>query len=284
MNRGDIIAIQRLKNGEEVQRSKVPRHVEQMIGSGIVAVRQKGSGQVIYVLNKAAFDGWVARQFPSGTQGALDAMNTPIGARRTAGVEAFKNSKALPGLGFEFVLVRMKDISSHRGWDAAAVAVEDRPAPFAWPGPVKRVALVENLEFFRSVRLDALNVCAAVHYGGRMSPRLMRWCAIQDSHIEYSVCADYDLVGVQECLRISDGLPQFVTMYVPENLESYFQRYAMHSLLVNQRQFNASITVRVSKPPVPAGVLEVLSQIRRAAACVEQESLLNEAIGKHPIS
>lgn len=279
MSLNGLKLLEALSRGESVAatslRGKLRKTLEPLLTAQILGVERAGGGQRIAVVNMPAFDGWIAKQYPSGIKAAAELRTKAPGDRRTAGVSVAGDSKVLSGIGFEYILVRFADrLGASIGWDSIAHPIDDAPRAAPWPGLVSRIALVEGPVFFRHCQLSDIGVDAAILYNGRLSSRLLGWLQAQERIVEFVMCPDYDYVGMMEYDKVQLTLTAPVSLYLPEQISALLEHYGKRTLLTKQKQYASTVNARFEAPGIPESYRYVVNLIRTHGKGLEQEALL----------
>jgi hypothetical protein len=274
---------QLLTNGEVV-RSKISerarKDLAQLFDLGALREERRGGGWVVLVVNRDSVRRFADRQFPSGLFGEHDTSE----GRRTQSLNRFGDTKLMPGLDFEFVLLRAfgeakitTKISSRtinidapeitRQTGCVALTLQDASD---LPHVRGNVATVEGPELFYRFDWSTVDVSVAILTYGRMSERLLNW--VTSSRIDGQLIhfGDYDPVGLDEYRKLK-GRATRATFYLPVNLEKYFKENKfLKPALMNK---SSALLPRLAETK-DAAILTVIGLMQRYGGGVEQEVLL----------
>jgi hypothetical protein len=240
---------------------------------------RKGRGYSVTINKPEAFSAFVAKHCPDGLP-CIDM--SPLS--RSEGVAKYRNSKQ-GRLTSEVVIVSAKPghVLTRRSGQLAVghltevagvasfVLEEDASDDWQFSG---RIATVENYASFVQWHRMGIQAEMAIWTAGRLSDRMIHWfkgLAVAGCTFVHS--GDYDPVGMNEFLRLKDQLPDDqVTLHIPNNIDSLFDRYANQSLLANPNAAGLLKSLRTSKDPQVRKILQLMSQ---ANGGLEQEILLH---------
>jgi len=277
---------QLLTNGEVV-RSKISVRARKDLATlfDLEALREerRGSGWVVVVDNREPVQRFADRQFPSGLFGENDASM----GRRTQSLNRFGDTKSMPGLDFEFVLLRAfgdahvaTKISSRtikvdapeitRQTGCVALTLQDTGDITDLPFIRGNVATVEGPELFCRFDWATVDVSVAILTYGRMSERLLNWVAstMIEGHLTHF--GDYDPVGLDEYRKLKERAPR-TSFYLPPNLENHFKenRFLKPALMDK----SSALLPRLVETK-DASISTVIDLMQRYGGGVEQEVLL----------
>lgn len=271
----------------EVVRSKISdrarKDLAKLFDLGALREERRGGGWVVVVANQESLKRFVDRQFPSGLFGEND---TSVG-RRTQSLNRFGDTKSMPGLDFEFVLLRAfgdaqvtTKISSHtikvdapeitRQTGCVALTLQDTGDITDLPFLRGNVATVEGPELFYRFDWATVDVSIAILTYGRMSERMLNWVASLMIDGELTHFGDYDPVGLDEYRRLKERASR-ATFYIPANLENYFKENKFLKPTLMDK--NSALLCRLAEMQ-DADILTVMDLMRRYGGGVEQEVLL----------
>lgn len=273
---------QLLTNGEVV-RSKISvrarKDLATLFDLGALREDKRGGGWVVVVANKESVQRFVDRKFPSGLFGENDASE----GRRTQSLNRFGDTKSMPGLDFEFVLLRAfgdAKITSRtinvdapeitRQTGCVALTLQDTGDITDLPFIRGNVATVEGPELFYRFNWAAVDVSVAILTYGRMSERLLNW--VTSPMIEGSLThfGDYDPVGLDEYRKLKERAPR-TSFYLPPNLENYFKENKFLKPALMEK--SSTLLPRLAETK-DASILTVIDLMQRYGGGVEQEVLL----------
>lgn len=271
----------------EVVRSKIStrsrNELAKLYDLGALREERRGAGWVVIVVNQDSVRRFADRKFPSGLFGEGDTSE----GRRTQSLNRFGDTKTMPGLDFEFVLLRAfgdaqvvttianskvkidaPEITRQTGCVAVTLlnAGDNSELPFIHGN----VATVEGPELFYRFDWDAVDVSVAILTNGRMSERFLTWVTspmIEGRLIHFG---DYDPVGLDEYRRLKERAPR-ATFYIPYNLEKHFKenRFLKPELMGK----SSALLPRLAETQ-DADILTVIDLMRRYGGGMEQEVLL----------
>lgn len=271
----------------EVASSKITSRASQdlatLLDLGALREEKRGRGSVVVVANFDSVRRFAERQFPSGLFGENDTSE----GRRTQSLNRFGDTKSMPGLDFEFVILRAfgdaqvvttmlnnkvkidaPEITRQTG--CIAITLHDSSDLTELPQVRGNVATVEGPELFYRFDWASVDVSVVVLTNGRMSDRLLHW--VTSSMIEGALThfGDYDPVGLDEYRRLKERAPR-VTFYMPEDLESHFKenRFLKPDLMDKSSKLLPRLVQSRD-----ADILKVIDLMRRYGGGVEQEVLL----------
>lgn len=277
---------QLLTNGEVV-RSKISvrarKDLATLFDLGALREGRRGGGWVVEVANQESVQRFAGRQFPSGLFGENDSS----AGRRTQSLNRFGDTKSMPGLDFEFVLLRAfgdaqvtTKISDRtinvdapeitRLTGCIALTLQDTGDITDLPFIRGNVATVEGPELFYRFNWAAVDISVAILTYGRMSERLLNW--VTSPMIEGSLThfGDYDPVGLDEYRKLKERAPR-TSFYLPPNLENHFKENRfLKSALMDKSN---ALLPRLAETK-DASISTVIDLMQRYGGGVEQEVLL----------
>jgi hypothetical protein len=221
--------------------ARVRRSLVTLFETGVLEEKRQGPGFRIVVLGRVPLNAFIGKKFPSGLDAVLAEGSSPTS--RGQSVALFRDAKVARRAIGEPVLMRGfgEAVLHNRGkgsnlelavWtrEAGVAAVNlGQGSCFQFDGIV---VIVENLESFLLVEKVIPDIDCAIYSGGRMSSRLLDWLAeVHMSGCLYIHFGDYDPVGIDEYLKLLGRCPGRVSLFVPEDLEKLFEKYAKKELL-----------------------------------------------------
>jgi hypothetical protein len=265
------------------------KDLAQLFDLGALREERRGGGWVVLVVNRDSVRRFADRQFPSGLFGEHDTSE----GRRTQSLNRFGDTKLMPGLDFEFVLLRAfgeakitTKVSSRtinidapgitRQTGCVALTLQDASD---LPHIRGNVATVEGPELFYRFDWSTVDVSVAILTYGRMSERLLNW--VTSSRIDGQIIhfGDYDPVGLDEYRKLKERATR-ATFYLPVNLEKYFKENKfLKPALMNK---SSALLPRLAETK-DAAILTVIDLMQRYGGGVEQEVLLLSDKGQHQI-
>lgn len=271
----------------EVVRSKIsPRIRKELTGLfdlGSLREEKRGGGWAVVVANQDSLRRFSDRKFPSGLFGEEDTSE----GRRTQSLNRFGDTKSMPGLDFEFVLLRAfgdaqvvtamskckvkvdaPEITRQTG--CVALTLQEAGNGAELPFIQGNVATVEGPELFYRFDWATVDVSVAILTNGRMSDRLLSWVTspmIEGRLIHFG---DYDPVGLDEYRRLKERAPR-ATFYTPQNLENHFKQ---NKFLKPELMDKSSALLPRLAETQDVDVLTVIDLMQRYGGGVEQEVLL----------
>ena len=276
---------QLLMNGEVV-RSKISvrarRDLAKLFDLGALREEKRGGGRVVVVANRESVQRFADREFPSG----LFAENDASTGRRTQSLNRFGDTKSMPGLDFEFVLLRAFDsakittkISGHivkvnapeitRQTGCVALMLQDTDNLADLPHIDGNVATVEGPELFYRFDWAAVDVNVVILTYGRMSERLRNWVTSPMVEGTLTHFGDYDPVGLDEYRKLKERASR-TSFYLPPDLEKYFRSGFLKPALMDK---SSVLLPRLAKMK-DAAILTLIDLMQRYGGGVEQEVLL----------
>jgi hypothetical protein len=263
--------------------SRASKDLATLFDLGALREEKRGRGSVVVVANLDSVRRFAERQFPSGLFGEDDTSE----GRRTQSLNRFGDTKSMPGLDFEFVLLRAfgdaqivttmlnnkvkidaPEITRQTG--CIALTLYDSGDLTELPQIRGNVATVEGPELFYRFDWASVDVSVVVLTNGRMSDRLLNW--VTSSMIEGALThfGDYDPVGLDEYRRLKERAPR-ATFYIPQNLENHFRE---NRFLKPELLDKSSALLRRLVGTQDAATLTVINLMQRYGGGVEQEVLL----------
>jgi len=251
------------------------RTLQPLFDAAVLEEVRRGGGRRIEVRERAALERFVAKRYPAGLDGTLDA-DLPARSAAVAGLRDAKRARATDAeplllKGFGSAHLRhgpavLEVAAWTRRAGLAAVRLDDTQA---W-GFTGSLAVVENLEVFLHVERLALDCDLALYAGGRLSRRVLRWLASPPmAGCRYLHCGDYDPVGLDEYLRLAAACPGRTCLHLPEGLEALLATYGKPELL----RASPAVLARLRRHPDP-DVAQVIALLDRHGVGLEQEILL----------
>ncbi|MDH2918843.1 MAG: hypothetical protein PXX73_06595 [Sideroxydans sp.] len=271
----------------EIARSKISSRIRKELSGlfdlGALREEKRSGGWVVLVTNVESVRRFADRRFPSGLFGEDDTSE----GRRTQSLNRFGDTKSMPGLDFEFVLLRAfgdaqvvttmlnnkvkidaPEITCQTG--CIALTLHDSGDLTELPQIRGNVATVEGPELFYRFDWASVDVSVAVLTNGRMSDRMLNW--VTSAMIEGALThfGDYDPVGLDEYRRLKERAPR-ATFYMPEDLESHFKenRFLKPALMDKSSKLLPRLVQSRD-----TDILKVIDLMRRYGGGVEQEVLI----------
>ncbi len=261
------------------------RSLQALFDFGVLREERAGAGRRVVVEDRTALVDWVKSQYPSGLEGAGNAL-----PERAAAVATFRDSKGGKALAGRAVFLRgfgsakltrgdevlpLADLT--RQFGLAGVLVESAPT-WKFEGTL---VLVENFEVFLHAETLAPGADAALWTAGRVDGKLLDWLAEMPA-VEVIHAGDYDPVGLDEYSRVAAALPGRARLFVPDDFEQRLVRFGNPHLLAK----SVSVLERVRRQG-NAEVGAVLDAMDRHGLALEQEALLipmeDEVIDRGPL-
>jgi hypothetical protein len=244
------------------------------LDSGVVVEEKSGAGRRLVVRNSEALRLFFAGRYP-------DADVFTDAPSRVVGVARFRDSKVLANDAAEIVCIRAwkKGTLLRNGGVVDLVRATQDHGVFAFSLTNKCsyslrgfCALIENPVVFALVERLSLPIEVAILGRGRISMRLLNWCAQMTSEdFELIHLPDYDPIGLNEFARLRARLGERVTLHVPPDLANRFARFSNHGLLERGNSQSVLRHLRQSQNPQ---IRTVLQLIDKHNAGLEQEALL----------
>lgn len=279
--------LHQLLTSGEIVRSKISvrmrKELSVLFDLGALKEEKRGGGWVVVVAKQDSLHRFADRKFPSGLFGEGDASE----GRRTQSLNRFGDTKSMPGLDFEFVLLRVfgdaqviTTMSKRKvNVDASAITLQtgcvalilqDAADSSEWPCIRGNVATVEGPELFYRFDWAAVGVSVAILTNGRMSDRLLSWVTSTMLEGKLTHFGDYDPVGLDEYRRLKERASR-ATFYLPPNLENHFKenRFLKPELMDK----SSALLPRLTETQ-DSNILKVIDFMRRYGGGVEQEVLL----------
>lgn len=130
------------------------------------------------------------------------------------------------------------------------------------------VTLVENLEMlYHPHRLGCAGTL--LYYPGWIGGLMLEWLRAEKRAPRYTVCADFDPVGLSNYVRVRNSLGVRVQLYVPDNLEALLSAYGNANRLRANKRLLANLEA-VCDPTLQS----VLGVILKHGKGLDQEALL----------
>jgi len=252
------------------------RLVAPLITGGVLTWQRGGAGQRLAVADPTRLSEFIAHAYP---QSPIEAAAFP--SSRVAGVARYRDSKAVAN--------DVPEIVSVRAYADGLVRCEGNPMPASSHTAQYGVfsflrkdddrhslhgacALVESPALFTACEMLRLSTPLILYGHGRISKRLVNWLALQnDPAFTLLHLPDYDPVGLNEFLRLRNGLGNRVQLHTPNDLAQRFKRFGKRELLSKPNSQYMLAKLRSSKC---AEVLAIVELIDRHNAGLEQEALL----------
>ncbi|MCK5830754.1 MAG: hypothetical protein KAH20_10685 [Methylococcales bacterium] len=156
--------------------------------------------------------------------------------------------------------------SSQLGVASLVVKIEDD-----WTSN-KPIALVENLDlliytklYFEKISFDG----AVLFYSGHVSGKLLKWLNHKKRGTSYIMFPDYDIVGLNNYIRVKKVLGNMLTMYIPDNLLELLSDHGDENTLIKTQASRTLIEQSVDKD-----VLFVYNAILNTGNTLHQEGLM----------
>ena len=108
----------------------------------------------------------------------------------------------------------------------------------------KPIALVENLDlliYARQYFLDIKFSGTILYYSGMVSGKLLEWLSESDRAESYVIFPDYDIVGLNNYIRVKDILGDKLSIYIPDNLKELLLKYGNEYTLQNSQADRTAI-------------------------------------------
>lgn len=271
----------------EVVRSKMSerarKELVKLFDLGALREESRGSGWVVVVTKQDSVRRFAESQFPSGLFGEDDTSE----GRRTQSLNRFGDTKVMPGLDFEFVLLRAFGNAQVITTMAKNKVLIDAPEITRQAGCVAltlidgcdiselpfirgNVATVEGPELFYRFDWATVDVSVAILTNGRMSERLLSWVTSRVIEGRLVHFGDYDPVGLDEYRRLKERAPR-ATFFIPKNLENHFKK---NKFLKPELMDKSSALLPRLAATQDVDILTVIDLMQRYGGGVEQEVLL----------
>lgn len=203
-----------------------------LVVAGVVAEKRSGAGRQIVIEDIAAFKAFIQNIFPMENVGVRSAS-------RVAGVRRFRDSKTYRADGVDVLRARAFSsgtlrkngdcVDVHGATANHGVFSFRLSAAYTLHGCV---AVVENPTIFDLFEQLELAIPLVIYGQGRISTRVLDWLADQhDQDFSLLHLPDYDPVGLTEFARIRNRLGSHARLYLPENLDDLFRRFANPELV-----------------------------------------------------
>lgn len=271
----------------EVVRSKISvkanKNLTTLFDLGALREEKRGGGWVVVVANQESVRRFADKQFPSGLAGEND---TSAG-RRTQSLNRFGDTKSMPRLDFEFVLLRAfgdaqvttkmasrtikvdaPEITRQAG--CFALTLQDTSDITDLPFIRGNIATVEGPELFYRFDWATAGISVAILTYGRMSERLLNWVASPMVEGQLTHFGDYDPVGLDDYRKLQERASR-ASFYLPVNLERHFKekRFLKPALMDK----SSALLPRLAETK-NLSILTVIDLMQRYGGGVEQEVLL----------
>lgn len=108
----------------------------------------------------------------------------------------------------------------------------------------KPIALVENLDlliYAQQYFLDIKFSGTVLYYSGMVSGKLLDWLSESERADSYVMFPDYDIVGLNNYIRVKDRLGNKVSIFIPDNLKELILMYGIEDTLQNSQADRTSI-------------------------------------------
>ncbi|MFY7944036.1 MAG: hypothetical protein ACOVNZ_05620 [Crocinitomicaceae bacterium] len=251
-----------LKNGE-VTASKVPSTILksatfiQLMNGRIIADEKAGKGRKYLIANKDKFTSWLSTQ--------TNSLEGPV-TNKSEAIQKFKDSKASKTEQVPFYFIR--------GFQPIKLKQKEIDLPFftttfgafltnSLEFTSKNICVVENKESFLKAEKLLGESYLFIHKYGRWNTN--DFSAITcDSLLVFS---DYDLIGLDEFLKIKSVIPT-AQFYYPENYQELFQKFA-----VNKKETINQIQSDKVKSSTLFPVVEIRDSVLKNNKFLEQEAL-----------
>lgn len=246
-----------------------------LLDAGVIEEAKSGAGKAIRVLKIDTLESFAKKNYPAGLSG--EESREP--SRRGQSVEQFRDSKAKPGLDFEFLRYRLiarpfqvgnitQEADHLPDGFGCTVLHNDRTA-HPWPIFSGHVATVENPTVLLRLPWKEHGIDLAVLTSGRASTRMINWLASDAmSGATITHFGDYDPVGLSEFLRIEKQLGERANLFIPTDIEALFRKYGNPALLTKSATLLQKLFKSQNKD-----VQGVLSQMREHGG-LEHESIM----------
>ncbi|MDY0220939.1 MAG: DUF2220 family protein [Desulfobacterium sp.] len=271
-NKGSIPA-SRLKS------KKMHLRLQPLMDAGVIVQERSGAGQRWRVRDQDGLDRFSQSQFPSGLEPLAASSCVPRNrcVLYTKDAHGSKSSH-LPLFvrGFKDARLtwgdRVLPVAGLTSLTGGAGFRLGRDSQWSFQGTV---VTVENSEVLFHIEKVIPETCLAVYTGGRISNLLLQW--LSSDAMEKAVfihAGDYDPVGLQDYLRLSEACPGRVSLYMPDNLETLFARYANQRRLEDQSAVLKTLRSCNVKSRKNRDFLKIMHLMDRYNGGVDQEALL----------
>jgi len=241
----------------------------------VLAWQRGGAGRRLAVADPNRLTEFIAHTYP---QSSIEAAAFP--SSRVAGVAHYRDSKAVANDVPEIISVRAYADGMVR-CDGIPMPASSHTAQYGVFSFLRKdddrhslhgaCALVESPAVFTACELLRLSTPLILYGHGRISKRMVNWLALQnDPAFTLLHLPDYDPVGLNEFLRLRNGLGNRVQLHTPHDLGERFTRFGKRELLSKPNSQNMLAKLRNSKC---AEVLVIVEMIDRHNAGLEQEAL-----------
>jgi hypothetical protein len=255
-----------------------------LLAGGILEVTRSGAGEAVVVRDGEAFRTWLKKHYP-----LFDGQVTTLrGAARANAVALRRDSKStgegvargvlhLRALGSPDLTVlldgrnlQVGELTAQHGIAACLIGADS-----VMEVALVRVALIENLECFLLAETLLTGPWLILNSAGRVQDRLIACLDRSQLGVEPLLhCPDYDPVGLSDYLRLRARLGDRVMLYLPEDLETRFERFGNRKL-ITEKPKNRALLEQLGTATWPCAESQrVFNIIRESGAGLEQESLL----------
>lgn len=268
--------IRKLQNEGKVARSQFSarslKDLSSLFDAGVLTQERSGGGMVVALQKPESLQSFYLSHYPS-------AGKVLAGSPRASAVGMFRNAKRIRRTDMEPVLLRaMRPVVCTRGrkefdlltttqlTGAACLILE--PGHF-WSCSA-RLAIVENLECFLHFEKMCIPADVVLYAAGRLSDLALQWLASENlSKCQFIHCGDYDPVGLDEFLRLTNAIGERAGLHIPANLRDLVSKYGRPELLGD----STAVLKRLRQSPDQA-IRQVLSILDDTGCGLEQEILL----------
>lgn len=216
--------------------------IENLRSIDLIGWERSGAGAKYFIVDKTAIEKLINSNSYDGDLSKLSSKAKAVALHGNAHKGKDDSMLLLLSAVYDGVIwnngrntLNLYDYSSQFGVASLVVKIEDD-----WTSN-KPIALVENLDlliytklYFEKIGFDG----AVLYYSGNLSGKLLKWLNHKKRGASYIMFPDYDIVGLNNYIRVKKALGNMLSMYIPDNLLE---------LLLGHGDENTLITTQASR-------------------------------------
>lgn len=239
--------LKKLLNSDNLPVSSLPKsakaEIEHFCTVGFIVWERSGAGARYVIKNESAIKQLIDSNSYQGDMSQLTPKAKAValhGDAHKGKDESFiqllsaTSSNVIWNNGYD--ILDLYEYSSKAGVAAIVAKVEDE-----WESN-KPIGLVENqdLLIYAQNYFDKFNFDGSVvYYSGMLSKKLLQWLDYKQRGTSYIMFPDYDIVGLNNYIRVKNTLSHLVSLYIPDNLAELLVKYGKENALETQATRNA---------------------------------------------
>lgn len=247
--------------------------VEHLRSNEIIGWKRSGAGAKYFIVDKTAIEKLINSNSYEGDLSKLSSKAKAVALHGNAHKGKDGSMLLLLSAVYDDVIwnngrntLNLYDYSSQFGVASLVVKMEDD-----WTSN-KPIALVENLDlliyaklYFEKIGFDG----TVLFYSGNLSGKLLKWLNHKKRGASYIMFPDYDIVGLNNYIRVKKELGDILSMYIPGNLLELLSDHGDEKTLIKTQVSRTLIEQSVDKD-----VISVYKALLNTGNTLHQEGLM----------